>query len=243
MLKEKLRTIIEKNDTKTGRYFDFFIQFLILSSLVAFTIETFPDNSPQTKSFLWYFEIFCVVIFSFEYATRIYVAEKPFKYIFSFYGIVDLVAILPFYLNNLFDLRALRVFRIFRIFRIFKLVRYNKALRRFHIAYNLIKEELVLFLILTFIFLFVASSGIYFFEHKAQPEYFSSVVDSGWWAAVTLTTVGYGDVYPITAGGKIFTLFILLLGLGVITIPAGLIASALSKARKIEEENNEIENN
>ncbi|NBC57489.1 MAG: ion transporter, partial [Bacteroidetes bacterium] len=145
--------------------------------------------------------------------------------------------ILPFYIKTFLDLRALRVFRIFRIFRIFKLVRYNKALRRFHIAYNLIKEELVLFLMLTSIFLFIASAGIYYFEHKAQPEYFSSVVDSGWWAAVTLTTVGYGDVYPITAGGKIFTLFILLLGVGIITIPAGLIASALSKARKMEEEN------
>ncbi|MBS3739136.1 ion transporter [Mesohalobacter halotolerans] len=236
-MKEKLRTIIESSDTKAGLYFDFFIQFLILSSLIAFTVETFPDNSPQTQNLLWHFEVFCVVIFSIEYILRIYVADKPLKYIFSFYGIIDLMAILPFYIKTFLDLRALRVFRIFRIFRIFKLVRYNKALRRFHIAFNLIKEELVLFLMLTSIFLFIASAGIYYFEHKAQPEYFSSVVDSGWWAAVTLTTVGYGDVYPITAGGKIFTLFILLLGVGIITIPAGLIASALSKARKMEEEN------
>lgn len=124
----------------------------------------------------------------------------------------------------------------------FKLIRYNKALRRFHIAYGLIKEELVLFLILTFIFLFLASSGIYYFEHKAQPDYFSSVIHSGWWAAVTLSTVGYGDVYPITTGGRIFTLFILLIGVGIITIPAGLLASALSKARKIQEKEPEKPN-
>jgi voltage-gated potassium channel len=118
----------------------------------------------------------------------------------------------------------------------FKLIRYNKDLSRFHIAYGLIKEELILFLMLTFIFLFLASAGIYYFENEAQPEYFSSIIDSGWWAAVTLTTVGYGDVYPVTGGGKIFTLFILLIGVGIITIPAGLIASALSKARKIQED-------
>jgi len=236
-VKQKLKSIIDDNSTKQGRYFDAIIQFLIIASLVAFTIETFPDNSEQTQSVLYYFEYFCVIVFSIEYVLRIYIAEKPFKYIFSFYGVIDLLAVLPFYLTSVFDLRALRAFRIFRIFRMFKLIRYNKALRRFHIAYGLIKEELILFLMLTFIFLFLASAGIYYFEHEAQPEYFSSVVDSGWWAAVTLTTVGYGDVYPITGGGKIFTLFILLIGVGIITIPAGLIASALSKARKIQEEN------
>jgi voltage-gated potassium channel len=235
-LKNKLRNIIDDNTTKAGRLFDVFIQMLIILSLVAFTIETFPDNSTATQNFLIRFEWFCVIVFSIEYLLRIYIAEKPLKYIFSFYGVIDLLAVLPFYLYNFFDLRALRAFRIFRIFRMFKLIRYNRALRRFHIAYGLIKEELILFLMLTFIFLFLASAGIYYFEHEAQPDYFSSVIDSGWWAAVTLTTVGYGDVYPITSGGKIFTLFILLIGVGIITIPAGLIASALSKARQIQED-------
>jgi len=236
VLKQKLKSIIDDNTTQLGRYFDVVIQILIIASLVAFTIETFPDNSEQTQKLLYYFEAFCVIIFSIEYILRIYIADKPFKYIFSFYGVIDLLAILPFYLTSFFDFRALRAFRIFRIFRMFKLIRYNKALSRFHIAYGLIKEELILFLMLTFIFLFLASAGIYYFENEAQPEYFSSIIDSGWWAAVTLTTVGYGDVYPVTGGGKIFTLFILLIGVGIITIPAGLIASALSKARKIQED-------
>ena len=158
------------------------------------------------------------------------------KYIFSFYGLIDFLAIFPFYLRTAYDLRALRAFRVFRIFRTLKLVRYNKAMKRFHIAAGIIKEELVLFLIITAIFIFLASAGIYYFENEAQPELFSSVIHSGWWAVVTLTTVGYGDVYPITLGGKIFTFFILLIGVGIVTIPAGLVASAISKAREIENE-------
>lgn len=236
-MKEKLRNIIEDNTSKKGKIFDYFIQVLILLSLIAFTIETFPDNSKNTIETLKTFELLCVIIFSIEYIMRIYVSKKPFRYIFSFYGIIDFLAIFPFYLRGAYDLRALRAFRIFRIFRALKLIRYNKALNRFHIAAKIVKEEIVLFLIVTSIFIFLASAGIYFFENKAQPEIFTSVIHSGWWAVVTLTTVGYGDVYPITVGGKIFTFFILLIGVGIVTIPAGLVASALSKAREIEEEN------
>ena len=237
-MKEKLRIIIEDNTSPKGKVFDYFIQILILLSLVAFTIETLPNNSINTINLLNAFELICVIIFTIEYLLRIFVSKKPFRYIFSFYGVIDLLAIFPFYLKGAYDLRALRAFRIFRIFRALKLIRYNKALNRFHIAARIVKEEMVLFFIVTAIFIFLASAGIYFFENKAQPELFSSVVHSGWWAISTLTTVGYGDVYPITVGGKIFTFFILLIGVGVVTVPAGLVASALSKAREIEEKDN-----
>tara|TARA_B110000238_G_scaffold198337_1_gene242771 strand:- start:376 stop:1122 length:747 start_codon:yes stop_codon:yes gene_type:complete len=237
-MKEKLRIIIEDNTSPKGKVFDYFIQILILLSLVAFTIETLPNNSINTINLLNAFELICVIIFTIEYLLRIFVSKKPFIYIFSFYGVIDLLAIFPFYLKGAYDLRALRAFRIFRIFRALKLIRYNKALNRFHIAARIVKEEMVLFFIVTAIFIFLASAGIYFFENKAQPELFSSVVHSGWWAISTLTTVGYGDVYPITVGGKIFTFFILLIGVGVVTVPAGLVASALSKAREIEEKDN-----
>ena len=236
-MKEKLRIIIEDNTSPYGKVFDFFIQFLIILSLIAFTIETLPNNSENTINILKSFELFCVIIFSIEYVLRIFVSKKPFNYIFSFYGIIDFLAIFPFYLRGSYDLRALRAFRIFRIFRALKLIRYNKALNRFSIAAKIVKEEIVLFLIVTVIFIFLASAGIYFFENEAQPKVFTSIFHSGWWAIVTLTTVGYGDVYPITMGGKIFTFFILLIGVGIVTIPAGLVASALSKAREIEEEN------
>lgn len=86
----------------------------------------------------------------------------------------------------------------------------------------------------TMIFIFIASTGIYYFENEAQPDVFSSVIDSLWWAVVTLTTVGYGDVYPITIGGKVFTFFMLIVGVGIVTVPAGLVSSALSQAREIE---------
>jgi len=236
-MKDKVRKIVEDNTSRQGRVFDYFIQVLILSSLIAFTIETLPNNSNETIAFLKGFEIICVVIFTIEYTLRIYVSKNPLKYIFSFYGIIDFLAIFPFYLRTAYDLRALRVFRVFRIFRTLKLLRYNKALNRFHIAARIVKEEIILFLIVTSIFIFLASSGIYYFENEAQPNIFTSVIHSGWWAIVTLTTVGYGDVYPITVGGKIFTFFILLIGVGIVTIPAGLVASALSKAREIENEN------
>ncbi len=235
-MKDRIREIVEDNTSRKGKLFDYFIQVLILSSLVAFAIDTLPNNSRQTIKILQAFEITCVAIFTIEYALRIYVAKKPLKYIFSFYGIIDFLAIFPFYLRTAIDLRALRAFRVFRIFRTLKLVRYNKALNRFHIAAGIVKEEVILFLIVTAIFLFLASTGIYYFENEAQPEVFTSVIHSGWWAVVTLTTVGYGDVYPITVGGKIFTFFILLIGVGIVTIPAGLVASALSKAREIEKD-------
>ena len=234
MFLEKLRAVIEDTSTVKGKIFDYFIQALILLSLLAFTIETFPDNSKVTIELLNTFEFLCVIIFSIEYLLRVIVSKKPLKYIFSFYGIIDFLAIFPFYLKSIYDLRALRAFRIFRIFRALKLIRYNRALNRFNIASKIVKEELILYLILTSIFVFIASAGIYFFENEAQPENFSSVIHSGWWAIVTLTTVGYGDVYPITVGGKIFTTFIVLIGVGIVTIPAGLVASALSKAREIE---------
>ena len=237
-MKKKLRSIIEDNTTKKGRLFDYSIQVLIILSLIAFSVETLPNLSESTIKFLELFEVICIVIFTIEYFLRIYVAKNPIKYIFSFFGFIDLIAILPFYLRGALDFRALRAFRIFRIFRALKLIRYNKALHRFSIAAKIVKEEVILFLIVTMIFLFLTSAGIYYFENEAQPEVFKSIFHSSWWSVVTLTTVGYGDVYPITVGGKIFTFFILLIGVGIVTIPAGLVATALSKAREIENEQN-----
>ncbi len=234
-IRSKIRGIVEDNTSKKGKIFDNIIQFLILLSLVAFSIETLPNNSPEIIKFLYEFEVFCISIFSIEYLLRIIVSKKPFSYIFSFYGLIDFLAVIPYYLSSI-DLRFLRAFRIFRIFRAFKLNKYNKALNRFQIAYRIVKEELMLFMVVIVILLFIVSAGIYFFENQAQPEVFKSIFHSSWWSIVTLTTVGYGDVYPITLGGKIFTFFVLIIGVGVVTVPAGLVATSLSKAREIQEE-------
>lgn len=236
MTREKLRNIIDDNTTKKGRIFDYTIQVLILISLISYALETLPELEASQRKILRVIEYVSVIIFTIEYVLRIYVAKKPLKYIFSFYGIIDFLAIFPFYLRMATDLRSLRAFRVFRIFRAFKLVRYNKALMRFHQAWKIVREEVILFLIVTAIFLYLASAGIYYFENPQQPEIFSSIFTSGWWSVVTLTTVGYGDVYPITTGGKLFTFFILMIGVGIVTIPAGLVSSALTKARDMEEQ-------
>jgi voltage-gated potassium channel len=234
IMKKFLRSVVEDNTTKKGKVFDFIIQALIFLSLIAFSIETLPNLPKWIINLLKAFETFCIYIFLAEYVLRVFVSKKPFNYIFSFYGIIDFLAIAPYFISSFVDLRFLRAFRIFRIFRVLKLVRYNKAIRRVSIAAKEVKEEVALFLIATLILIFIVSAGIYFFENEAQPDKFQSVFHSMWWTIVTLTTVGYGDVYPITVGGKIFTFFILILGLGIVTIPAGLVASALSKAREIE---------
>lgn len=230
-----LYDIVEDNTTRNGKYFDFFIQGLILLSLVSFSLETIPDISENIISFLYYLEVFTVSLFSLEYLIRIWVSKKPVSYVFSFFGIIDLLAILPFFLVGFLDLRFLRAFRILRIFRALKIVRYNKAMKRFGLAFMLVKEEIVLFFVCTIILIFITSAGIYYFENEAQPETFKSIFHSAWWSIVTLTTVGYGDIYPITLGGRIFTFFVLMIGVGLVTVPAGLVASALSKAREIEE--------
>jgi voltage-gated potassium channel len=229
-----LREIVEDNSTSKGRLFDYFIQTLILLSIISFSIETLPNLSEKNRAILVAFEKVSVVIFSIEYILRLIVSKSTIKYIFSFYGIIDILAIIPFYLGGILDFRFLRVFRIFRVFRALKLVRYNSAIKRFNTAFRIVREEIILFFIVTIVMIFITSAGIYFFENSAQPEVFKSIFHSAWWSIVTLTTVGYGDVYPITVGGKIFTFFVLMIGVGMVTVPAGLVATALSKAREIE---------
>ncbi|WP_417382024.1 ion transporter [Gimesia sp.] len=233
-MKQRLKQIIEDSDTKSGKAFDLTIQAIIVLSLICFSIETLPELSDENRAILRFIEIISVIIFTFEYLARVTVASDKTAFIFSFFGIIDLLAILPFYLSTGLDLRSLRSFRLLRLVRIFKLARYSAAAKRFHRAFLIAKEELALFLFASMIVLYLAAVGIYHFENPAQPEAFSSVFHSLWWAVSTLTTVGYGDIYPKTAGGKMFTFCILVVGLGIVSIPAGLVASALSKAREME---------
>lgn len=229
-MKERIKAIIEINDNTSSRVFAFFIQGLILLSVITFSVETLPDLEPDTRFLLRIFETFSVVVFSIEYILRIYVSDKKLKFIFSFYGIIDLLSILPFYVALGIDLRSLRALRFLRLFRILKLVRYNRALNHFNAAIKSAKEEILLFIMVTLILMYFSAVGIYYFENEAQPEHFSSIFDSLWWAIITLTTVGYGDVYPITVGGKVFTFFILMIGLGIVAIPTGIISSALTRS-------------
>jgi len=190
-----------------------------------------PNLSDEFIGILLNLELAIIILFCSEYILRLVVAEKKFKFVFSFWGLVDLIAILPFFLLS-FDLIMLRALRLMRLFRILKLGRYSSSMSRVATALKIAKEDLMLSLVASLIMLLVASFGIYQFENAAQPDKFSSIFDSLWWALATLTTVGYGDVYPITAGGKIFTGFILFIGMGIVAIPAGIMASALTEARE-----------
>lgn len=229
-MKQYIKSIVEVNDNKKSRYFALFIQALILVSVITFSIETIPNLKPQTKILLQSIEWFSVIVFTLEYLLRIYVADSKLRFVFSFFGVIDFLAIMPFYLSFGVDLRSLRALRFLRLFRILKLVRYNKAMNHFTRAIKSAKEEIFLFIFITLILIYFSAVGIYYFENEAQPEHFSSIFDSLWWAIITLTTVGYGDVYPITEGGKVFTFFILMIGLGIVAIPTGIISSALTKS-------------
>ena len=212
------------------------IQFLIVVSLITFSIETLPDLSPNVRWLLYAIEVVTVAIFTIEYILRLTLADRKRQFAFSFFGIIDLLSILPFYISTGIDLRSIRAFRLLRLFRAFKLVRYSKAIQRFHRALVIAREELILYFIVTVMLVYLAAVGIYYCETDAQPDKFTSVFHSLWWAVATLTTVGYGDVYPITAGGKIFTFLMLLVGLGIVSVPAGIVSSALQAAREMEDE-------
>ncbi len=227
----------DKNGRVSFRWFDYIIQALIILSLISFALETLPDLSPQYKDWLRVFEVGTVIIFTIEYFLRIWISRPRGSYVVSFFGIVDLVAILPFYISSGIDLRSIRIFRLLRLFRLLKFARYSSAMQRYHRAFMIAREELILFGFTALIMFYLSSVGIYYFENEAQPETFASVFHSFWWAVATLTTVGYGDIYPVTVGGKVFTFFILMVGLGFVAVPTGLFASALSSAREeIKEE-------
>ena len=229
----RLKALVEDNTTHAGRLFDIFIQAIIVISLVSFSIETLPDLTEAQQRTLYLIELVCVSIFTVEYVLRIVVSSNRPRFIFSFFGIIDLLAILPFYLATSLDLRSLRILRLLRLLRAVKLVRYSKAVKLFRQAFILAREELILFGVLALMLLYLASVGIWYFENPAQPDKFSSVFSSMWWAVSTLTTVGYGDVVPVTDWGKVFTFITLVIGLGIMAVPTGIMASALSEARRM----------
>lgn len=233
----RLVEIVERDDTRAGRTFDLVVLALIVISLVALSVETLPGLPAAATAALRLVEAVITVLFTLEYGLRLAAAERKWRYVFSFYGIVDLVAIVPFYVSlGGIDLLAVRAVRLFRVFHVLKFLRYSSALQRYRRALTLAREEILLFLLAAGILLYLAAVGIYYFEREAQPEHFQSILHSLWWAVATLTTVGYGDIYPITTGGKVFTFVVLVCGLGIVAAPSGLIAAALSRAREEERE-------
>lgn len=211
------------------RAFDITVQLLILVSIISISIETLPNLSADWRDALAAVELVTVVLFSVEYLLRLFVAENKLGFIFSFYGLVDLLAIAPFYVARGIDLRAIRALRLVCGLRVLRIARFSAALQRYREALVSITPELAVFGFATLVLLYLSALGIYYFENETQPEAFSSIFAALWWAVATLTTVGYGDVYPITVGGKIFTAVVALLGLGMVAVPSGLLAAALQR--------------
>ena len=226
-------------DTPAGRRFAVGVQVLILFSLLSFALSTTPQLSQKVQRILWWEQFAVILLFTVEYLVRLIAAPNKPKYIFSFFGVIDLLSILPFYVQGGIDLRGLRAIRLVHIFQILKLGRYSKAIQRFHSAFLLSKEQIALFFSITTILLFIGAVGIYYFERDAQPDKFVSIFHSLWWSVITLTTVGYGDIYPVTIGGRFFTILVLMVGIGIVAVPAAIVTSALSQAQNFEREESE----
>lgn len=225
--------ILDGTHPRVGRGVALAIYALICASAVVIALETMPDLSMRTNAWLVGTEIVILILFLFEYALRLTCSENPLKYAFSFWGIVDFLAVIPALVFLLPDFATIRAIRLLRILRLLKLFKANRALDRISKALNKAKAEFAIFFFIACVALYLAAVGIYHFEHEAQPDGFSSIPESLWWAIATFTTVGYGDVYPITAGGRIFTGLVMLIGIGIIAVPAGLVTAALTEATPV----------
>jgi voltage-gated potassium channel len=221
--------------TSAGHVFELFTLFLIVLSAVSVGLETLPDLPAWTTRAFLAEETIIVGVFTVEYVLRIAAAERKLAYILSFYGLIDAISVLPYYVTGL-DMRAMRAFRLLRMLRVLKFARYSAASDRLVRAFRDIRAELAVFLTATGIIIYLCAIAIFHFEHAAQPNKFRSVFDGMWWAATTLTTVNFGDVVPITVGGKIFTALVLLCGVGIVAVPTGLVAAALTKLRSQKED-------
>lgn len=246
---------IGEGKDKLSRRVDVVIMTMILLNVAAVIVETVKPIYDQYFIVFKYFEYFSVVFFSIEYIARVWTCTFMEKYrhplwgrlrfMFTFLSLVDLLAVLPFFLPLLFSMdgRVLRVMRLFRIIRIFKMGRYSTAFNMITRVVSKRREELLVTLTIVFVMLILASSLMYYVENEAQPDNFSSIPETMWWGVATLTTVGYGDVYPITALGRVLGAFIAILGVGIFALPAGIIASGFESEirRKYKEGEGEDE--
>ncbi len=246
-VKAKVFKLVSTTDTENhvGSIFDIVIVSTILLSVLSIILESFDVLMEKYALVFRVFEVFSVVLFTAEYLARIWTAEFLFPeskhprihYIFSGMALVDLFAILPFYIPYVtVDLRFLRMLRLFRLLRLFKLGRYFAPLRIIAKVVRKSGPKLIATLIACSIVMIFSAILLYTAENSAQPEAFPNVIAALWWAVCTFTTVGYGDVYPITLVGKIFASLISLIGIGMVAIPTGIISAGFIDATEKDDE-------
>jgi voltage-gated potassium channel len=224
-----------------SRRFDIFMLTLISLNVLAVMLETVPFVSAEFGTYLHIFDLFSVGVFSVEYGLRLWTItldehyKKPLlgriRFAVTPLALVDLFAILPFYIPFLIplDLRFIRILRLLRIGRVLKMGRYSESIQTFERVFNRKKEELAMALFLIVILLVISSSVMYYAESAAQPDKFGSIPEAMWWGIITLATVGYGDVYPVTFLGKVMGGIVALLGVAVYALPTGILAAGFAE--------------
>lgn len=250
-VKHLIYNVIRDDDTNTlsGNLFDGLIIALIVISIIQIIVDTF-DVPPLVMHVSSLIETVSVIIFTLEYLARLWTAtyiypEKPpivarFRYAFSFMAVIDFLAILPFYVPFIIpiDLRILRTLRLLRLLRLFKINRYTDALHEIGMVFKLKASQLLSSFMVVFLLMLIASILMYNIENAAQPNTFKNAFDSLWWAIATFTTVGYGDIYPITVAGKILSAVIAILGIGLVAVPTGIISAGFSEQMEKDKDKN-----
>jgi voltage-gated potassium channel len=242
-LRKQVNEILEIKFRKVrgfGFYVNISLSLLIFLNTVAIILHTVPELAKSYGNFFLEFEVFSVTIFTVEYLLRVWsCVERPeykhpligrLKFIFSAWGLIDLLAIFPFFYSYFAtDLGFVRILRILRILRLFRVSRYFHAL---HVIQNVMrakKEELLLSVSFIIFLLLISSSLVFYVEQSAQPDVFSSIPNSLWWGVNAMTTVGYGDMHPITPFGKVLGGLVAILGVSIFALPTGILASGFAE--------------
>ena len=229
--KDKIHEIIFEADTKEGKRFDIWLIIFILLSVFGVMLSSVSSIDEQYGYILHNLEWFFTFLFTIEYMLRIYSVQKPWKYIFSFMGIVDFLAIIPTYLVFIYVpigvLVDIRILRLLRIFRVFKLSSYLRGAYTMQIALRSSRPKIIVFLLS--VVLLVVLLGTLMYVIEGQQNGFDNIPKSIYWSVVTLTTVGYGDVVPVTALGKLIASIIMIMGYGIIAVPTGIVSADMAR--------------
>jgi len=233
--KQKLHEIIYEADTFAGKLFDVILLVIILISVLVVLLESVPKYKLAYGNFFNIIEWIITILFTVEYFLRIITVKKPLKYVFSTYGIIDLLATLPKYLGlfivNTQVLTTLRALRLLRVFTILKLVRYTNASNNLSKAIKASKAKIGVFIFVVLVLSIILGTIVYLIEGNANSG-FNSIPQSIYWVIVTMTTVGYGDIAPVTPLGQFFATIVMVMGYGIIAVPTGIISSEINQTQK-----------